>query len=403
VSTNEKTPRDPAPPKPARFRPWVATGGLHRAGANLVTVGIGGIAGYISWLHLYALGTSQPLTPGLSARQEHTVAALTPFSIDGLILAGTLKLREARLENRPAHWAAYLAVLLGVGLTLAGNIASAPDALWARVLAAAPPAAFLISVEILAGKPLTRNLWDMIRSAWAGKRANNRPGVPARTAVPVPTTAEPGSAPGAPEPDRTPDTATPVTNPQPENVPPPLPEPTPQEPAERAAERLTPPARPSAPTRTRTPATRGAGRSAGAAPAVGQSTRRRTAEPEKIVGTKTRPMRLVGGEVLDYKELAANARQRIEDRLRQGAPREGLGAWVARQYDPEMSLRWGQERLAEVPNPEPAEPLTPELPAEAEPADPEGLADATALVPIYPAVPVEDAVPIEREPEPIPA
>jgi hypothetical protein len=265
---------------------------LHRSGANLVTVGIGGIAGYISWLHLYALGTSQPLTPGLSTQQEHTVAALTPFSIDGLILAGTLKLREARLAGHPAHWAAYLAVLLGVGLTLAGNIASAPDALWARVLAAAPPAAFLISVEVLAGKPLTRNLWEIIRDLWHRTR-----------------TAKPKAEKAPEKPAEAPEKPAEATTPQ--TVPtPPAPKPAPA---------------------TRKPAGRAGGK-----------------RPTAVTGTKTRPARLVDDQVIDGEELRADARRRITVALAEGRKRDGLGAWVARQYDPPMSDRWGLERVAEV-------------------------------------------------------
>lgn len=373
TDTNERTeaprePRVPREPRPPRVRPWVAAGGLHRASGNLVTVGIGSIAGYISWLHLYALGTSQPLTPGLSARQEHTVAALTPFSIDGLILVGTLKLRQARLEDRPAHWAAYMAVLLGVGLTLAGNIASAPDALWARILAAAPPAAFLISVEVLAGKPLTRNLWDLLRLAWRSVLAWRSARSAAQDKHPG---ARPSAQPAAPAP-------TPV----------PAPLPAPEAPVgpaavngpERPAERPTPRVRVSAPAQPRAAATRGGGRGNGAAPGL-------------VTGSKTRPARLVGDVVLEGDALKQSARsmaaRELDRRVATGQGTEearvGLGAWTARQYNPPMSDRWGQERVAEVPDPEPQ-------PAGGPAAD---LTDATGLVLIDPEVPTEQAVPID--------
>lgn len=216
--------------RPSRVKPWIAAGGLHRLGANLVTVAVGGIAGYISWLHLFALGMSQPVTLGLTAEQEQTAAMLTPFSIDGMIVAGTLKLRQARIEARPAHWAAYAAVILGVALTMAGNIASAPDAFWAQMLAAAPPAAFLVSVEVLMGRPLSRNLWDLIRDLWSRIRANR---AQRRARRARPTTREileqaaaksrPPTQPAAPtEPDRTapsavqPPTEIPAAGPRPQ-------------------------------------------------------------------------------------------------------------------------------------------------------------------------------------------
>ena len=292
---------EPAPPEPVPAKPvgWVASGGLHRLGANLVTIMVGGIAGYISWLHLYALGLSQPLTPGLVERQEHLAAGLTPFSIDGMILAGTLKLRQARIENRPAHWAAYAAVILGVALTMAGNIASAPDAFWAQVLAAAPPAAFLVSVEVLAGRPLTKNLWDMIRDSWARRKAHRAARKPAGQQV-AKTKAIPPAKPAE----------KPAAAPEPPGVPAPTPRPR------KAAERPAVPA-------------------AGTAP---------------VTGTKTRPARRVDGVVLDTDALKQHARGLVAARLAEGADRKGLGAWVARQYSPELSERWGQERVGEVPD-----------------------------------------------------
>ena len=379
--TEQQTKQAGRPPRSPVVRPWIAGGGLHRTGANLVAVAVGAIAGYISWLHLYALGMSQPVTDGLSADQEKLAAGLTPFSIDGMILVGTLKLRAARLDSKPAHWAAYLAVVLGVGLTMAGNIASAPDAFWAQVLAAAPPAAFLVSVEVLAGKPLTRNLWDTI-GAWRDqrrtaklakaqtkaqgqkpgggerattvervavpgpasqapvaktRRANDRPGSPQREASPVPTVADP-------QPDNTPDTAEPVSNPQPQ-----------QPPAERPA--AEPDDRtPHAGTPRMSPSRRRVLARQAAATAATDTTWARD-EQGRVIGTNARPARMVDGRVLAGPELRADARRRVRDAINGGAGSKGLGTWIAGQYDPPMGKRWGQVLVAELTSTEPAEPV----------------------------------------------
>lgn len=355
--------------KSPRVRPWVKSGGLHRVGGNLVTVGVGAVAGYLSWMHLYALGQAQPDTLGLSTQQHEQAAALTPFAIDGMILAGTLKLRQARVEGRPAPPAAYAAVVFGVALTMAGNIASAPNAFWAQVLAAAPPGAFLVCVEILTGRPMTQNLWDVLRGWLAAARRRRLEHAAARDA-------RPAKSPVDGEPVKTVDPR-PIAveaEPQPMTEPPdPTPEPRPA-PAVRS---IVPPPTPVRP--------RPAPRKAAAAPAA-------PPEPEVITGTKTRPERRVGGVILSTEALKADARQRLADQLNGGAAREGLGTWVSRQYDPPMSPRWGQERLAEVVAARPAATVEPEGTSEPE------VVDGTGLVLIDPETPAELAEPIDGRP-----
>jgi hypothetical protein len=135
--------------KKMRERDW------GRGAANTMTILVGAAAGYLSWRHLNHLGLAKGL--------ELVSAALTAVPIDGMIVVGTLQLRAARKALRPAHWSAYLCVIVGVAATIGGNIAAAPPNLWARILYATPPTAFLFCIEALFGKPLTRNLWDLIR------------------------------------------------------------------------------------------------------------------------------------------------------------------------------------------------------------------------------------------------
>jgi uncharacterized protein DUF2637 len=68
--------------------------------------------------------------------------------IDGLLTTATVELW------RPGHgggrWRAWLAFLFGVALSLCANIASAPElTVFAVVVAACPPLALLLAVELL--------------------------------------------------------------------------------------------------------------------------------------------------------------------------------------------------------------------------------------------------------------
>jgi hypothetical protein len=157
--------------KKMRERDW------GRGAANTMTILVGAAAGYLSWRHLNHLG----LTKGLDVIS----AALTAAPIDGMIVVGTLQLRAARKAGRPAHWSAYLCVIVGVAATIGGNIAAAPANLWARILFAIPPLAFLLSIEALFGKPLTRNLWELIRDIWHRDRPVQRPAMVLQYARPI--------------------------------------------------------------------------------------------------------------------------------------------------------------------------------------------------------------------------
>lgn len=88
----------------------------------------------------------------------------------------------------------------------------------------------------------------------------------------------------------------------------------------------------------------------------------------RLIGSIRNPARQVGDRVLIGEDLKADARQRAAAWLAQGEPRNGLGARLSREYVPPMSERWGQERVAEVPDPAP-------VPAEPEPEQPEQVPD----------------------------
>jgi hypothetical protein len=337
--------------------------------ANAVTAAVAAIAGYVSYGHL--------VDYAVSVGEKEDRAALVPFGIDGMILIGTLQMRADRKAGRAPRTWAYIAILVGVVSTIAGNIASAQPTLGGRLVAASTPASFLIAVEVLWGGEGTIRGWLRkvfrrqpkakdsgsvatvpvatvgaataaqqaelvaalpIAGPDARRRANTRTGSPDRVSSPVPATVEPAPV----EPDVAP-------NPQPDTTPeqPAAPNPQPQKPQTKVVDRR----KTSRPMRPETLA---------AAEAVAEPDEDGTIRDGqgRAVGTKTRPMREVDVDgarrVLDTLALQAHARGIATAMLQDpswwdgGQVRKGIGAEVARRYNPPMSARWGQERATEA-------------------------------------------------------
>jgi hypothetical protein len=97
---------------------------------------VAAIAGVESYSHIVAVTAAH----GQGVIMSH----LYPFSIDGVVLVGTLAL-AARRRNLMA----WVAVIAGVVATLAANVAAAEPTLIGRAISAWPAVAFLISTEIV--------------------------------------------------------------------------------------------------------------------------------------------------------------------------------------------------------------------------------------------------------------
>jgi hypothetical protein len=74
---------------------------------------------------------------------------LLPVSVDGLAVAASMTMLVRRRSGRPAGLLPWVALLLGLGASLAANVAAAQPTLAGRLVAAWPPVALLLSYELL--------------------------------------------------------------------------------------------------------------------------------------------------------------------------------------------------------------------------------------------------------------
>lgn len=84
---------------------------------------------------------------------EGRLALLLPISVDGLVVAGSTTMVVRRGRGRGGGWLAWLAVGLGIGVSLAANVVAADPTLVdtdyvRRVIAGWPPVALAISAEL---------------------------------------------------------------------------------------------------------------------------------------------------------------------------------------------------------------------------------------------------------------
>jgi hypothetical protein len=74
---------------------------------------------------------------------------LLPVSVDGLAVAASMTMLVRRRAGLPAGALAWVALLLGLGASLAANVAAAEPTVQGRLVAAWPPLGLLLSYELL--------------------------------------------------------------------------------------------------------------------------------------------------------------------------------------------------------------------------------------------------------------
>jgi hypothetical protein len=76
-------------------------------------------------------------------------AWLLPLSVDGLAVAASMTMLVRRRAGLPAGGLAWVALLLGLGASLAANVAAAEPTVQGRLVAAWPPIGLLLAYELL--------------------------------------------------------------------------------------------------------------------------------------------------------------------------------------------------------------------------------------------------------------
>ncbi|MFG3017885.1 DUF2637 domain-containing protein [Streptomyces sp. NPDC048254] len=108
---------------------------------------VAGVAAYASYIHQREFA--------LQGGADTVSASLWPLSVDGLLLLATAGLlKPTAPHTRRVKGVVWAALLLGIAVSLAANIAAAPALEWKPVLVAGwPPVALLLSVELLVHRP----------------------------------------------------------------------------------------------------------------------------------------------------------------------------------------------------------------------------------------------------------
>jgi Protein of unknown function (DUF2637) len=115
-----------------------------RWATTVAVAAVATIAAVVSYSHIYDLGHSHG--------QSGTAARLLPLSVDGLIVAASLVLLQAARNDRRAPALARFTLWLGIGTTIAANLAyGVPYGPVGAAVSAWPGAAFVLGAEILLG------------------------------------------------------------------------------------------------------------------------------------------------------------------------------------------------------------------------------------------------------------
>ena len=114
--------------------PWV------RRVTTLAVLLVAAVAAVASYEHMRALAV---------LAGEGWRSWLLPVSVDGLAVAASMTMLVRRRAGLPAGGLASIALMLGLGASLAANVAAAHPTVVGRLVAAWPPVALLLSYELL--------------------------------------------------------------------------------------------------------------------------------------------------------------------------------------------------------------------------------------------------------------
>jgi Protein of unknown function (DUF2637) len=113
-----------------------------RAATAAVVVGIGAVAGYVSYRHAYEVVTAHG--------ESGATARLVPFTIDGLVFVAGMVARDAARRGHDIPTLARVAMVLGILATLAVNVLHGMTAgLIGAVIAAWPAVTLVLAMELV--------------------------------------------------------------------------------------------------------------------------------------------------------------------------------------------------------------------------------------------------------------
>lgn len=135
-----------------------------RACTVVAVIVVATVAAIVSYAHMRHLA---------ELADEQWRADILPLSVDGLLVAASLVLLVRRKAGRRAGVLPWVGLSLGVGASLAANIAAAQATVLGRVVAGWPPVAFAVSFELLVA---------ILRD---GREATHRTGPPMEPADPM--------------------------------------------------------------------------------------------------------------------------------------------------------------------------------------------------------------------------
>lgn len=99
--------------------------------------------------HTIGVPVVSPAVRRVTTTAEEWRSWLLPLSVDGMMVAASMTLLLRRRAGQSGGTLAWSALLLGVGASLAANVAAADPTIVGRLVAAWPPVALLLSYELL--------------------------------------------------------------------------------------------------------------------------------------------------------------------------------------------------------------------------------------------------------------
>jgi hypothetical protein len=121
-------------PDPAAVSGWV------RGTTTVAVLLVALVAAVASYEHMRALAV---------VAGEGWRSWLLPISVDGLAVAASMTMLVRRRAGLPAGGLAWAALLMGLGASMAANVAAAQPTVAGRLVAAWPPVALLLAYELL--------------------------------------------------------------------------------------------------------------------------------------------------------------------------------------------------------------------------------------------------------------